>query len=150
MTTLSAVLGIALAVLAAVGVFAIAAGAIGREARRLDALPPRKSFVLDDAVAYVGDHLSPEITATLSYADVRAVVLAQLDVLEARGVVFETNTDDDVVVDDRLVDDVTAIVRAEAPELHRDTVRAVLDTLFGYYAAIGAVGPVAEGPVAES
>ena len=62
------------AVVVAVIVFAIAAFVIGREARRLDAVPPRPVFDINEAVAWVADHLPFEVTAVLSHDDVRRII----------------------------------------------------------------------------
>src|SRR2546430_7938379 len=68
-------------VAAAVVVFAIAAVAIGREAHRLDAVAPRATYDLDDAVEYVADHLPPDSQARLTHDEVRQLLqlhMAQL------------------------------------------------------------------------
>jgi hypothetical protein len=141
---MTTVLAVVLLAITAFGVFAIAAGAIGREARRLDALPPRKTFVLDDAVAFVADRLPEDLTGQLAYDDVRRIVLAHVDTVERRGVQFETVHDaDDIVVGPEITDEV-AIALGPGSEISREEVGAVLDQLIGYYAAIGAVGPPAD------
>ena len=50
-------------------VFAIAAVVVGREARRLDAEPPRPVFDPDEAVEWVANHLPFEVSAVLSHDD---------------------------------------------------------------------------------
>ncbi len=141
-----AILGVVILVIAGFAVFAIAAGAIGLEARRLDATPPRKSFVLDDAVAFIADRLPPEITAQLAYDDVRRIVVAHLESVESRGIVFGSaaRSDDDIVVDDDIVGDVRKTLQASPGAAVSTTeIQVVLDELLGYYVAIGAVGPPA-------
>jgi len=70
-------------------VMAVAAGAIGREARRLDALPPRAVFDLEEAVQWVAEHLPEEVTARLSYDDVRRVLDLSLDHLRGLGLAVQ-------------------------------------------------------------
>ena len=48
---------IALTIVAVLVVFAIAAAVVGREARRLGTSPPRPVFDMDEAVAWVAQHL---------------------------------------------------------------------------------------------
>ena len=63
---------IVLAVIAGVLVFAIAAGTIGREAHRLDAVAPRAVYQLDEAVDFVADRLPPASQARLTPAEAAA------------------------------------------------------------------------------
>jgi hypothetical protein len=57
---------VVLVVLAAVLVFAIAAGAVGREAHRLDQVAPRSVYVLQEAVAFVSDRLPEQTQAQMT------------------------------------------------------------------------------------
>ena len=66
-------------------VFAIAAAAVGTVSGRLAAEPPKNLFDLDEAVDVVADRLPDEVTAVASYDDVRTILQACLDLLEARG-----------------------------------------------------------------
>ena len=140
------------ALVAALLVFAIAAATVGREAFRLGHQPPPTIFDLDEAVAQVADALPLEAQARLSYDDVRALILAELDHLESRGVLAGPGGDvalpggdtPDVVVAD---DDAVAVVLGRAGELELDVtdgdVYQVITALLGYLAEIGAVGPPA-------
>src|SRR3954469_8907360 len=74
------------AVLAAGIVFAIAAVVVGREARRLDAVPPRSVFDMDEAVAWVADHLPFEVSAVLTHDDVRRILDWNLQYFRSKGV----------------------------------------------------------------
>src|SRR5687768_4310182 len=67
-------------------VFAIAAVLVGREARRLDAVPPRPVFDMDEAVEWVADHLPYEVSAVLSHADVRQIIDWNLQYFRTKGV----------------------------------------------------------------
>ena len=64
------------AIIAAVLVFAIAAGTIGREAHRLDAIAPRAVYQLDEAVDFVADRIPAESQARLTPAEVESLPTA--------------------------------------------------------------------------
>ena len=64
-------------------VFLIAAVLIGREARRLDAEPPRAVFDIDEATEWVANHLPFEVSAVLTYSDVRRILEWILEFLRA-------------------------------------------------------------------
>src|SRR5688500_2853041 len=73
-------------ILVALGlVFAIAAVVVGREARRLDAEPPRPIFDPDEAVEWVANHLPFDVSAELSHDDVRRLLGWSLDFLRGKG-----------------------------------------------------------------
>jgi len=134
-------------VLAGVLVFVIAAVAIGREAGRLDAQPPRPVFDMDEAVEWVGDRLSFDVGAELSHDDVREILQWSLE--HFRASTISTNghgpaapEDGEVVVGEAetlayVLDRARAAGRGWAP----GHVRAVLDAQLAYLEAIGALGP---------
>jgi hypothetical protein len=141
------------AVVALAIVFAIAAVVVGREARRLDAEPPRATFDLDEATEWVANHLPFAVSAVLSFDDVRRILEWNLDLLRAQGLSSEANragpstgAPNEVVVDRH---DIVRAVLARAAEMaapySEEQVQAVLDAQFGYFDAIGAIGPEA-GP----
>ena len=66
-------------------VFLIAAVLIGREARRLDGAPPRAVFDIDEATEWVANHLPFEVSAVLTYSDVRRILEWNLEFLRAKG-----------------------------------------------------------------
>jgi len=132
-------------VLAVAIIFVIAAVAIGREAGRLDAQPPRPVFDMDEAVEWVGDRLPFDVGAELSHDDVREILQWSLEHFRASTV--STNghgpagPDDEVVVGEaetlaHVLDRARAAGRGWAP----DHVRAVLDAQMAYLEAIGALG----------
>ena len=129
-------------------VMAVAAGAIGREARRLDALPPRAVFDLEEAVLWVAEHLPDEVTASLSYDDVRRLLDLSLDHLRALGLAGRTTgepVEGEVVVDEG--DAVAAVLdRAtrEGMDVSPHEVQSVVAAQLAYLQAISAVGPPAE------
>lgn len=138
-------------VAAALVVFAIAAGTIGREARRLDARSPRTVYELDEAVAFVGDRLGASEQSRLTFDEVRDLLRAHMALLDAKGLLPSGVVDhiqdlDEVVVDE--TDSVAfAIGWADDHGLGVDDadVAAVIDAHLDYLRAIGAVGPPAGG-----
>jgi hypothetical protein len=141
------------AVVALAIVFAIAAVVVGREARRLDAEPPRATFDLDEATEWVANHLPFTVSAVLGFDDVRQILEWNLDLLRDKGLLSEAEAEQagaaaasEVVIDRR---GIVAAVLARAGEIgatySEDQVQAVLDAQFSYFDAIGAIGPEA-GP----
>jgi hypothetical protein len=133
-------------------IFAIAAVLVGREARRLDAEPPRATFDVEEATEWVANHLPFEISAVLSYDDVRRILEWNLDFLRDKGLSatdgpgLSEKDDNEVVVDrDEVIDEVLHRAGDAGVSLSIDQVAAVLDAQFGYFDAIGAIGPEA-GP----
>ena len=129
-------------------VFAIAAVLIGREARRLDAVPPRPVFDMDEAVGWVADHLPFEVSAVLSHDDVRQIIDWNLEYFRTKGVSGNGHspeqTDAPVVVGG--AETVAYVLdRAEAlgSPYTAEQVHAVLDAQMLYLEAIGAIGPEA-------
>jgi hypothetical protein len=133
-------------------VFAIAALVIGREARRLDAQPPRPVFDMDQAVAWVADHLPFDVSAVLSHDDVRKIIDWNLEYFRTKGVSGNGSTvhsEGPVVVGGaETVDWVLARAQAVGTTYTAAQVHAVLDAQMTYLEAIGAIGP--EAPPAES
>jgi hypothetical protein len=141
-------------VLAAVGVFVIAAVTVGREAFRLGHTPPSTIFDLDEAVHYVADDLPDEAQGRLTYDEVRTLVAAQLDVLRTRGVLADpgeelpmgSNGQHDlpvVIADDDAVATLLGEVEESGLEVTDHDVFLVVSSLNRYLASIGAVGPIA-------
>jgi hypothetical protein len=123
-------------------VFLIAAVVIGREAHRLDAVPPRAVFDLDEATEWVGNHLPFSVSAVLSFADVRQVLEWSLDFLRAKGLAADPPTlaGSMVVGPDEVAEYVRRQARAAGLALAEDQITVVLDVQFGYFDAIGAIG----------
>jgi hypothetical protein len=124
-------------------VFAVAAVVVGREARRLDSEPPRATFDLDEATEWVGNHLPYEVSAVLSYDDVRQVIEWGLELLRAKD--LSSSSREVEVVVDREEAVAFALGRAQAAgsDLSEGQVAAVVEAQFGYFDAIGAIGPEA-------
>ncbi len=134
-------------VIGLVAVFAIAAIVIGREARRLDAVPPRPVFDMDQAVAWVAEHLPFEVSAVLSHADVRNIIDWNLEYFRTKGVSGNGSSphlDAQVVVGGaETVDWVMAKAEQNGSSFTAAQVHAVLDAQMTYLEAIGAIGPEA-------
>ena len=128
-------------------VFAIAAVVIGREARRLDSVPPRPVFDMDEAVAWVSDHLPFDVSAVLSHADVRNIIDWNLEYFRSKGVSGNGSTphlEGPVVVGGaETVDFVLARAQQVGTSYTAAQVHAVLDAQMTYLEAIGAIGPEA-------
>ncbi len=131
------------AVVTAVIVFAIAAGAVGREAHLLDAVPARPVFDPDEATTWIAEHLPPQVTAALSYAEVGGIVNATLDLLRLHASVARTSGEVPDAGQEVVVDEDSAVAHA-AGSLPPEVVRPVVQAVFHYLEVIGAVGPVKE------
>lgn len=142
---------IVFAVIAAVLVFAIAAGTIGREAHRLDAIAPRATYQLDEAVDFVADRIPPESQARLTPAEVEALLIAHLRWLHEHGLQPDRAVDARQTIDEQVViseDALVAYLLAAAEEADVDLLDDVdavnvVEAHLGYFEAIGAVGPQA-------
>ena len=135
-------------------VFLIAAVVVGREARRLDAEPPRAVFDIDEATQWVANHLPYEVSAVLSFADVHQILSWNLEFLRAKGMSGAGGAplpDSSIVVGpEEVADFVMHKARSTDSPYSEDQVAAVLDAQFGYFDAIGAIGPEAsEGELDE-
>lgn len=137
------------AVLVVAIVFGVAAVVIGREARRLSGEPPRPVFDLDEAVTWVAQHLPFDVSAVLSYDDVRRILDWHLEYLRLRGVSSNGHGPQlkgpIVVGGAETVDYVLRKADVAGLDYTAIQVHAVLEAQMTYLEAIGAVGPVPEG-----
>ena len=139
---------IVLLALAAIAVLVIALVAVGREAFTMSAQPKQALFDLEEAVEFVADRLPDEVTAVISYDDVRSILRWHLEYLRDRGVPARRDQTEGgpVVVED---DEGVAWVLGKADEAGlgvTDTeVAIVLDVELAYFEAIGAIGGQAPG-----
>jgi hypothetical protein len=140
----------------------IALVAVGREAKTLGYQPKQTVFDLEEAVEWVADRLPEEITAVLTYDDVRSLLRWHIEYLRDRGVPVRRDlagAGGPVVVED---DEGIAFVLMKADDDGLDVtdqqVAVVLEIELGYFDAIGAVGgevsdpfevEAAEAPTAE-
>jgi len=129
-------------------VFVIAAVVVGREARRLDAVPPTPVFDLDEATAWIAEHLPASATAVLSYTEVRRIIELSLEFLRTQTPRRNGSTpakDTNIVVgSSETVAFVLSRARDEGLEdLRAADVHFVVEAQLAYLEAIGAVGPEA-------
>jgi hypothetical protein len=142
---------IVFAVVAAIGVFLIAAVAIGREAHRLDSVAPRAVYELDEAVDFVCDRLPATSQARLTPEEVQSLLVIHMRWLHAKGLqpdrVVDRPQDIDqpvVVTEDSLIAYLIGESEREGIDLLDDVdAVAVADAHLAYFEAIGAVGPQA-------
>jgi hypothetical protein len=147
---------IVLVVLTVVIVTVIGLVTVGRVTFSLAEQPPPSYFDLDEAVEYVAERLPDDVSATLSYDDVRAIMGWHLDYLEDKGVAASTEgelADEQargsgpvVAADDEGV--AFVLGRATEAELDVDDVQVVevLEAEAAYLEAIGAIGSAVEPP----
>jgi hypothetical protein len=138
-------------ILSAIVVFAIAAGTIGREARRLDAVAPRVVYDIEEATQFVADRLPEDTQARLTYDEVRELLRAHLAWLNTHGLQPDKAEDQVQNISDKVVMDDTTLAAYLLSESAKRNVQ-VLDDVdvvhvvtahLQYFAAIGAVGPQA-------
>ena len=142
---------IVFAVVAAALVFVIAAGTIGREAHRLDAVAPRAVYQLDEATDFVCDRLPDSSQARLTPEEVEALLVIHLRWLHAKGLQPDRVVDRPqdiseqvVITEDSLIAYLIGEADLEGIELLDDVdAVAVADAHLAYFEAIGAVGPEA-------
>jgi hypothetical protein len=132
-------------------VVAIAAFFVTREAKRIAQEPPPALYHVDDAQAWVVDHLPDDVAATLTVDDVRRILEFQVEFFKRKGVSSNGSTAypaGPVVIGgsetvEYILDRCAATGEAYLPE----QVYGVIDTQLSYLRAIGAVGPPAESDV---
>jgi hypothetical protein len=132
-------------VITAVLVVALALLAVGRVTWRLQDQAPPAVYEVDEAVDFVADRLPDEVTAQLSFDDVREILQWHVEYLADRGVAVGKG--DDRLVAGPLVaaeDDALAFVLGRAAEADMEVddvwVVQVLDANEEYLRAIGAIG----------
>jgi hypothetical protein len=136
---------------AALVTFAIAAGVVGREAHRLDAVAPRSVYVVDEAVEFVAEYLPTDSQARLTPDELEQLLTIHMRWLHAKGLQPTNVVDRRQDIADLVIvgeNDLTAYLLAEAEEagieiLDDVDVVNVVDAHLAYFEAIGAVGPKA-------
>jgi hypothetical protein len=132
-------------------VIGIAAFFVSREATRIARQPPPALYHLDDALAWVVEHLPDDVAATLTVDDVQRILEFQVEFFQRKGVSSNGSTaypPGQVVIGgsetvDYIVERSAAAGEAYLPE----QVYGVVDTQLSYLRAIGAIGPPAEPDV---
>lgn len=146
-------MAVALLIAAGVCVFVIAAVTVGREARRLDSIAPRTVYQLDEAVDFVADRLPAISQARMTHDEVRALLVAHMQWLHAKGLQPAHIIDRPQDIDEPIVvEDTTAIgyligvADTEAIAVDDADLVNLTDAHLAYLDEIGAVGPVAADP----
>jgi hypothetical protein len=138
-------------VVAVLVVLVIALVAVGREAFTLALQPKQALFDVDEAIDHIADRLPFEVSARISYDDVRALVRWHLEHLAAAGAPAErwnAGRSALVIVDDEEGAEVLMTRAVETGlDLRAEDVAAVLHAELGYFRAIGAIGPAVPEPL---
>lgn len=138
-------------VVGALLVFVIAAVFVGSETFRLGHETPSAIFDVDDAVREVGDALSEEVQARLTYDEVKRVILAALGHLETKGMAAAPGRDERiigerpevVVADEDAVAVVLGAVEQDGLDVADEDAYAIIQALLFHLQRIGALGPPA-------
>ena len=129
-------------------VIAIAAFFVTREATRIANEPPPALYHLDDALAWVVDHLPDDVAATLTVDDVRRILEAQVDFFKRKGVSSNGSTayppGNVVIGGSETVEFILERCAATGEAYLPEQVFGVIETQLSYLRAIGAVGPPAK------
>ena len=145
---------IVFSIVAAVTVFAIAAGSIGRESRRLDTVAPRAVYDLEVVTAWVADRLPPATQSRLTMDELGSLLMLHLNWMGEHELMPLDVTDrvqdiaEPVIADENVL---AAHLIARAAERGIEIIDDVdivyvVDAHNAYLAAIGAVGPQALQP----
>ena len=139
-------------VIAAIGVFLIAALTIGREARRLDAMAPRAVYQLEQAADFVAMSLPESTQARLTMEELEQLLVMHMNWLHGKGLLpdkavdhRQDNTTRLVVTEESLI----AYLLGESDKAGIQIIDdvdlvTVTEAHLAYFDAIGAVGPVAD------
>jgi hypothetical protein len=124
---------------------AVAAVVVLRSARKLAIEPSAPTFSMDEAYAWVVQHLPDIVAATLTPADVRRILAFQIEYFEQRGVAkngSHRSVPGEVIVGGaETVDYILARCKATGEEYLPEQIYPVVETQLAYLRAIGAVGP---------
>jgi hypothetical protein len=129
-------------------VIGIAAFFVAREAKRIARQPPPALYHLDDALAWVVDHLPDDVAATLTVDDVRRILEFQVEFFTRKGVSSNGSSEYPaatvVIGGPETVGYVVERCAATGESYLPEQVAGVIDTQLSYLRAIGAVGPPAD------
>ena len=139
-------------VLAAIGVFLIAALTIGREARRLDAMAPRAVYQLEQAADFVAMSLSETTQARLTMEELEQLLVMHMNWLHGKGLLPDKAVDQRQDSTTRLVVTEESLIAYLLGESDKAGIQIIDDVdlvnvteaHLAYFEAIGAVGPVAD------
>jgi hypothetical protein len=139
-------------VLAAVGVFLIAALTIGREARRLDAMAPRAVYQLEQAADFVAMSLPGTTQARLTMEELEQLLVMHMNWLHGKGLLPDKAVDQRQDSTTRLVVTEESLIayllggsdKAGIQIIDDVDLVNVTEAHLAYFEAIGAVGPAAD------
>ena len=139
-------------VIAAIGVFLIAALTIGREARRLDAMAPRAVYQLEQAADYVAMSLPEATQARLTMEELEKLLVLHMNWLHSKGLLPAKAVDQRQDISTPIVVTEDSLIAYLLGESDRAGIQImddvdlvnVTDAHLAYFDAIGAVGPVAD------
>jgi hypothetical protein len=144
---------VALIIVTGVVIFAIAAGVVGREARRLDAVAPRAVYDVEEAVDFIAGRLPEFAAGQLTHDELRQLLTWHLGQLRANGLTPPKAVDHVQDIGDPVVIEEDGAVgyligRAELAgwSVPDEAIVFVVEQHFAYFEAIGAVGPPADDP----
>ncbi len=128
--------------LGAVVVVVIGFVTVGRATSVLRVQARPAVFDLEQAVDHIADALPEGPAGRLTHADVRWVLRADVDRLEAATVdADDPEAATDIIEPDAAVARILELAEEQGRELADEDVVAVLDARTGYLRAIGAIGP---------
>ena len=139
-------------VIAAIGVFLIAALTIGREARRLDAMAPRAVYQLEQAADFVAMSLPETTKARLTMEELEQLLVMHMNWLHGKGLLPDKAVDHRQDNTTRLVVTEESLIAYLLGESDKAGIQIIDDVdlvtvtaaHLAYFDAIGAVGPVAD------
>ena len=139
-------------VIAAIGVFLIAALTIGREARRLDAMAPRAVYQLEQAADFVAMSLPETTQARLTMEELEQLLVMHMNWLHGKGLLPDKAVDQRQDNTTRLVVTEESLIAYLLGESDKAGIQiiddvdlvTVTEAHLAYFDAIGAVGPVAD------
>ena len=125
-------------------VLAIAAAMVFREAARLSEDPPDAVFDPDDALGWVVEHLDDLAASTLTEADVKRIIDAQMEFFRQRGVAHNGTRTPPTVPLLLAPEETIAYIVDRCAELGEtyipEQVEAVMNCQLDYLRFIGAIG----------
>lgn len=133
-------------------VFAIAAVAVGRVTANLSVAPTRTVFDADQSLEFVAEALPGELTAELSYDQVRMMLRLFHDYMHAQGVATTAgdaneSTGPAVIDPDAAADYIVYRASLANITVSRPHAVSVIDAQMAYFEAIGALGEAVDGPI---
>ena len=139
-------------VIAAIGVFLIAALTIGREAKRLDAMAPRAVYQLEQAADFVAMSLPKSTQARLTMEELEKLLVLHMNWLHSKGLLPAKAVDQRQDISSPIVVTEESLIAYLLGESDQAGIQImddvdlvnVTEAHLAYFNAIGAVGPVAD------